>query len=246
MMKTMRHKVKWPQGISSALFILIAGILFSRCSSVGNSLADPGSPFYLHKLPPSPTPGMAVILNLNAGGHSNVRRDVEIVGVFQGWFSETELVGVDSAGKLSVKMGCIGFLREGNRLFAKETLVGVQEDALTWSFVLPGGFADATGIALFLPPRRAEYTLLVRYKDMYGRYIAVYGKGEEAIRFRTTGYSFESQTIHYSQWQQTVAGDPIVRLPIIDANYPPLSLQYTVNTTEMVKLAITRMMQKGP
>lgn len=242
----LQHRVKWPQGILSALFILIAGILFFRCSSVGNSLADPGSPFYLQKLPPSPTPGMAVILNLNAGGHSNVRRDVEIVGVFQGWFSETDLVGVDSAGKLSVKMGCIGFLREGNRLFAKETLVGIQEEALTWSFVLPGGFADPTGIALFLPPRRAAYTLLVRYKDMYGRYIAVYGKGEEAIRFRTTGYSFESQTIHYSSWQQTVAGDPIVRLPVIDTNYPPLSPQYTINTTEMVKLAITRMMQKGP
>jgi hypothetical protein len=242
----LQHKVKWLQGISSVLFILIAGILFSRCSSVGNSLTDPGNPFYLHTLPPSPTPGMAVILNLNAGGHSNVRRDVEIVGVFQGWFSETDLVGVDSAGKVSVKMGCIGFLREGNRLFAKETLVGIQEEALTWSFVLPGGLAGPTGIALFLPPRRAQYTLLVRYKDMYGRYIAIYGKGEEAIRFRTTGYSFESQTIQYSPWQQAVTGDPIVRLPLIDAKYPPLSLQYTISTTEMVKLAIMRMIQKEP
>ena len=78
------------------LFILVAGILLCRCSSVGNSLANPGSPFYLDTLPSSPTPGMALIVNLNAGADSNVRRDVEIVGVFQGWFSETDLVNVVS------------------------------------------------------------------------------------------------------------------------------------------------------
>ncbi|HVN24843.1 MAG TPA: hypothetical protein VMT71_12800 [Syntrophorhabdales bacterium] len=241
----LQHNVRRrPGGISPVLFILLGGVLFFPCTSVGSSLDDPGSQFYLHKLPPSPTPGMAVILNLNAA-NDDARRDVEIVGVFQGWFSEKDLVGVDTKGNISVKMGCIGFLREGNMLFAKESLGGVREAALTWSFVLPGGFAGPTGVALFLPPRRAQYTLLVRYKDVHGRYIAVYGEGEEAIRFRTTGYSFESQTVHHSARSQTVVGDPIVRLPLVDASYPPLSAQYIIDTSEMVRTAITRMAQRG-
>ncbi len=157
---------------------------------------------------PGPRPGMVIVSNENPNLWAEVL-------VFRGSFSLDGLVAIDQFGQPTlVRTPILFWVTKEGHLTAEELVSEDQRALPRWlskfkitaaqSPIEQGARCTPVGQVIFFSPRPAEYTLLVHWRNFYGRLVPIGGRTEEVIRFRTRGYPFE-----YDNRYRNLDGTPI-------------------------------------
>lgn len=165
---------------------------------------------------PGPRPGMVIISNENTAIWAEV-------WVFRGNCSLEELVAIDQTGQPTlVRTPILFWVNKEGHLVTEELVTEGQRARDRWlckfrivaaqSPIVQGAKCTPVGQVIFFSPRPAEYTLLVRWNNFYGRLVPVYGRAEEIIHFRTRGYPFEYDYRYKNLDGTPIGADRIIRL----------------------------------